>query len=491
LEKNYDVTIIGGGVTGTAIARWISRYELKTILIEKEEDVCSGTSKANSGIIHAGYDPKEGTLMCEMNIKGNPMFDQAQKELHFDFKRCGSFVIAVEEEELKILKKEKEKGDKRGIPGEIITDIKRIKTMEPNITDRVVGVYYCPTAGIVWPFGLCISLAENAYQNGVHFLFESPVVEIKKKTDYFEIKAGSNTINSKYIINAAGVHADLIAKMVGINDFYITPRTGEYILLDKNAMNLKVIMFPIPTEYSKGILVSPTTHGNTFIGPNSVLQDSKDDTSTTSEGLNEIIDGARKLFPSVPIRSAITNFAGLRAISSRNGDFIIEADKNVFGFVNAAGICSPGLSSCLAIAEKIIEILKNDIGIKLIEKPNWQPYRIPQKRLKDMNEQELALEIKKNPKWGRVICRCETVTEAEIVEAIHRPLGAHSLDMIKKRLRPGMGRCQGAFCTPKLLKILSRELKIPIEKVTKNIKGTELIVGRTKNLQSIIWEGEI
>ncbi|MHA1341527.1 MAG: NAD(P)/FAD-dependent oxidoreductase [Promethearchaeota archaeon] len=491
MEKEYDVAIIGGGVTGAAIARWISKYELKTILIEKEEDVASGTTKANSGIIHGGYAAPEGTLRCEMNVKGNPMFDQAQKELKFDFKRCGSFVVAVEEEEIKVLEKEKKQGDKRGIPGEIITDIKRIKTMEPNITDRVVGVYYCPTAGIIWPFGLCIALAENAVQNGVHFLFNSPVVDIKNKNNIFEIKAGSHVINAKCIINAAGLYADEIAKMVGIDDFTIKPRKGEYIILDKNAMDLKIVMFPIPTEFSKGILVAPTTHGNTFIGPNSVLQDSKEDTATTSAGLNEIISGARKLFPSVPIRSAITNFAGLRAISSRDGDFIIEASKTVYGFVNAAGICSPGLSSCLAIAERVIEILKKDVGLTLREKTNWEPRRIPQKRLKDMNENQLAQAIQENPKWGRVICRCETVTEAEIIEAIHRPIGARSLDMIKKRLRPGMGRCQGAFCTPKLLKILSQELKIPVEQIPKNVKGSELVVGRTKNLDSIVWEGEI
>jgi glycerol-3-phosphate dehydrogenase len=283
--------------------------------------------------------------------------------------------------------------------------------------------------------------------------------------------------------------------MVGLNYFTITARKGEYILLDKNAMNLNHILFPIPTEFSKGILVCPTLHGNTFIGPNSNLLDEKDDVSTTSQGLNEIISGAKKMFPNIPLRTAITNFAGLRAISSRGRDFIIEATE-VEGFVNVVGICSPGLSSCLSIAEKVAGIMKEDVGLDLVIKKDWNPYRKPPKRLLQMSEKEISESIKKNPQWGNVICRCETVTEAEIVNVIrgaegcNTPLGARSLDMIKKRLRPGMGRCQGAFCTPKLLKILSRELRIPVEQVTKNVKGSEIIIGRTKGLKSIIWEGD-
>ncbi|MHA1869803.1 MAG: NAD(P)/FAD-dependent oxidoreductase [Promethearchaeota archaeon] len=492
MEYKADIIIIGGGVIGSAIARWLSKYKLDIILVEREEDVCSGTTKANSGIIHGGYAAPEGTLKAELNIKGNPMFDKAQEELKFDFKRIGSFVVAVKEEEIDTLEVEKKKGDKRGVKGEIITDIKRIKTMEPLITDEVKAVYYCPSAGIIWPFGLTIALAENAHDNGVKFLFESPVTEIKVHNgkDYrFEVKAGSHLVFAKYIINAAGVFADKIAEMVGLKDFYIIPRKGEYILLDKGVMHISKILFPIPTKVSKGILVCPTTHGNVFIGPNSRVQEDKEDTATTGAGLNEIIAGARKLLPSVPLRKAITNFAGIRAISSTN-DFVIGTTK-VEGFINVAGISSPGLSAALAIADYVVSILRDKVGLKLVEKPDYNPYRKPQVRLSDLDETKLNQLIKKNPAWGKIICRCETVTEAEIVEAIHRPLGARSLDMVKKRLRPGMGRCQGAFCTPKILKILSRELKIPVEQVTKNIKGSEMVMGRTKNLESIIWEGEV
>lgn len=487
--KEYDIAIIGGGVSGCATARWLSKYDLNIILIEKGEDVASGTSKANSGIIHGGYAAPEGTLRCEMNVKGNPMFDQAYEELKFEFERMGSFVVAVDESEMDKLEEEKKQGDERGIEGEIITDIKTIKTMEPNITDKVVAVYHCPSAGIIWPFGLNIALAENAHKNGVDFLFESPVTDIKNSNGMFTIQAGEKVVNSKYVVNAAGVYADKVANRVGAANFSIKPRKGEYIILDKKAMDIQKILFPIPTPFSKGILVCPTTHGNTFVGPNSNLQDDKEDIATTTDGLNEIISGARKLFPSVPMRDSITNFAGLRAISSRDGDFIVE-ESPVEGFVNVAGICSPGLSSCLAIADRVVGIFRNDIGLELKEKPDYDPYRTPQRRLENMSENDLAEAIEENPQWGRIICRCETVTEAEIVEAINRPIGAKSLDMVKKRLRPGMGRCQGGFCTPKVLKILSRELKVPVKDIPKNTKGSELILGRTKNLDSVVWEGK-
>jgi len=485
----FDIAIIGGGVTGCAIARWLSKYELKTILIEKHEDVASETSKANSAIIHAGYDAPEGTLRSKMNVKGNPMFDQAQKELCFEFKRVGSFVVGFNDDDMKVLHKEKAQADKFKIPAEVITDIKRIKTMEPNISDKVIGVFYAPTAGIVWPFGLTIALAENAHNNGVKFLFSSPVTDIQRNEHGFIIQAGKNQVETQVIINAAGVFADEIANMAGAAEFTIAPRKGEYILMDRNVVPINHILFPTPTPISKGILVCPTVEGHTFIGPNAQDIDNKEDLSTSSAGLNEIIVGGRKLLPSIPIRLAITNFAGIRAISNKNGEFVIGQSK-VDGFINAAGICSPGLSSCLAVAEYITETVKQYTSLRLEEKANWNPIRLPQKRLSEMNEDELSNAIKKRPQWGRVICRCETVTEAEIVDAIHRPIGAHSMDMIKKRLRPGMGRCQGGFCTPKILKILSREMDLPVTKIMKNDTGSPMVIGRLKQLESLPWKGD-
>jgi glycerol-3-phosphate dehydrogenase len=484
----YDIAIIGGGVSGCAIARWLSKYKLKTILIEKHEDVASETTKGNSAIIHAGYAASEGSLRSTMNIKGNPMFDQAQKELHFEFKRVGSFVVAFTDENMQALEHEFKQAKQHNIPGEIITDIKRIKTMEPNISDQVKGVFFAPTAAIVWPFGLTVALAENAFENGVEFLFSSPVTEIQKTKLGFSIKAGEKILESKVVINAAGLFADEIAKMVDADDFTITPRKGEYILMDKGSCPVNYILFPTPTIVSKGILVCPTIEGHTFIGPNAQNQESKEDIATTSAGLNEIIVGGRKLLPSIPIRSAITNFAGLRAVSNRNGDFIIEASK-VENFINVAGICSPGLSSCLAIAEYVVKLVKEHTSLVLEEKPDWNPNRSPQKRLVDMNEDELSSAIQKRSQWGRVICRCETVTEAEIVDAIHRCIPCTSMDMIKKRIRPGMGRCQGGFCTPKVLKILSRELDKPVTEITKNDKGSEMVLARIKQLEDQPWKG--
>lgn len=489
MMKPYDIAIIGGGVIGCSIARWVSKYRLKTILIEKHADVATETTKGNSAIIHAGYASSEGSLQSEMNVKGNPMFDQLQKEINFDFKRVGSFVVAFNDEDMKDLQKEQNQADKRNIPSEIITDIKRIKIMEPNIADNVKAVLYAPSAGIIWPFGLTIGLAENAYDNGVDLLFSSPVTEIQQKSNGFIIQAGQKQLNAKVIINAAGVYADEIARMVGADNFTITPRKGEYILMDRNAIPVNHILFPIPTPVSKGILVCPTIEGHTFIGPNSNAQNDKEDVSTTSAGLNEIIRGGRKLLPSIPLRKAIANFAGLRAVSDRDGDFIIEASE-VENFINVAGICSPGLSSCLAIADLVTDIVKNHTTLSFGEKDSWNPIRFPQQRLKDMNEDTLAQAIKNRPEWGRVICRCETVTEAEIIDAIHRPIGATTLDMIKVRLRPRMGRCNGGFCTPKLLKILSRELDKLVTEIPKNDEGSEMVTDRTKFIENKPWKGE-
>ncbi|MHA1111152.1 MAG: NAD(P)/FAD-dependent oxidoreductase [Promethearchaeota archaeon] len=485
----YDITIIGGGVTGCAIARWLSKYKLKTILVEKHEDVASETTKGNSAVIHAGYAAPDGSLRCKMNVRSNPMFDQAHKELNFGFKRVGSFVVAFTDENMKTLEHELKQAKERNIPGEIITDIKRIKTMEPNISDKVKGIFYAPTAALVWPFGLTVALAENAFENGVEFLFSSPVTDIQKNENGFTIKAGETQIKTKVIINAAGVFADDIAKMVGANDFTITPRKGEYILMDRGSAPINYILFPTPTIVSKGILVCPTLEGHTFIGPNAQNQDDKNDVSTSSAGLNEIIVGGRNLLPSIPIRSAITNFAGLRAVSNRNGDFIIEPSK-VENFINVAGICSPGLSSCLAIAEYVEEIVKKHTSLEMVKNPDWNPNRIPQKRLEDMNEDELSAAIKERPQWGRIVCRCETVSEAEIVDCIHRSIPSTSMDMIKKRIRPGMGRCQGGFCTPKILKILSRELNKPVTEITKNDVGSEMVIARTKHLEVQPWKGD-
>jgi glycerol-3-phosphate dehydrogenase len=393
----------------------------------------------------------------------------------------GTFVVAVSDDQLKELEELKRKGEKNGIPKlEIITDRKQINKLEPSLTDDVAGILFAHTGGIVSPYDLTIGLAENAYVNGVQFSFNFEVTNIEVKENYKIIQSADKEIRAKTIINAAGVYADKISQMVSLDYFTITPRRGEYILLDKKCIELNHVLFPIPTPISKGIVVSPTYEKHIFLGPNAQNIEDKDDCSTTTEGLLEIIDGGRKLIPSLPINQSIVTYAGLRAVSSTN-DFIIEPTK-VEGFINVAGIQSPGLSSSLAIANYVIEIIEKS-GVELLPKPSFNPLReIPPRFAVLSNEarQKLILE---NPEYGNIICRCEHVSEAEVKAAIHRPLGAKTLDGVKYRTRLGMGRCHGGFCTNRVLKILSEELRLPIEKISKKGPKSEFIIGKTKDLR--------
>ncbi|MFX1298861.1 MAG: FAD-dependent oxidoreductase, partial [Promethearchaeota archaeon] len=422
----FDCCVIGAGVIGCAIARQLAKYQLKTIVVEKGADVCSGTSKANSGIVHAGYAAKPKTLKAKFNTAGNMLFDQVCQELKVPFARIGTFVVAVRDEDIDILEDQYQRGLKNGIPQlQIITDKKRIIQMEPALTDRVTAVLYAPTGGIVSPYDLTIGLAENANVNGVQFLFNSEVIGIENKENYKQIATISKKIKAKTVINAAGVHADDISRMFGLNYFTITPRKGEYILLDKHVVELNHVLFPIPTPISKGIVVSPTMENHVFLGPNAQNLEEKEDKSTTTEGLLEIIEGGRKLIPNLPINQSIVTYAGLRAVSNTN-DFIIEATK-VEGFVNVAGIQSPGLSASLAIAEHVIEILK-EIGMDLSPNPHFNPIRETPPRFAILSDKERSKLISENPDYGTIICRCEHVTKAEVKAAIHRPLGTTTFD---------------------------------------------------------------
>jgi len=483
----FDCCIIGAGVIGSAIARQLAKYQINLIVVEKGADVCSGTSKANSGIVHAGYAAKPGTLKAKFNALGNTLFDQVCQELKVPFERNGTFVVAVAEDNVKMLEELYQRGITNGIPNlEIITDKNRIKNMEPSITDEVSSVLFAPTGGIISPYDLTIGLAENAYSNGVQFQFNSEVTKIDVKENYKSIQTIYNEIKAKVVINAAGVYADAISRMAGLDYFSITPRKGEYILLDKKSIELNRVLFPIPTSISKGIVVSPTYEKHIFLGPNAQEVNDKDEKSTTTEGFLEIIKGGRKLIPNLPINQAIVTYAGLRAVSNTN-DFIIEPTK-VEGFINVAGIQSPGLSASLAIAERVIEII-NEIGTELAPNPSFNPIReIPPRFATSSNETRHQL-ISQNPEYGNIICRCEHVSEAEVKAAIHRPLGATTLDGIKFRTRLGMGRCHGGFCTNRVLKILSEELDLPVEDISKKGPSSELVVGKTKDLQRAKVEG--
>ncbi|MFX0083002.1 MAG: NAD(P)/FAD-dependent oxidoreductase [Candidatus Hodarchaeota archaeon] len=476
----YDVIIIGGGVTGCCIARTLSKYDLSICVIEKEAEIASGTTKANSGVVHAGYAAEREYIKRYLCIKGNKLYTQAKKELNFPFERIGSFVVALEDDQIKKLEEERKKGTEDGIPGlELILDKKKIKELEPNLTDDVVGVLYAPTAGLVSPYELTFALAENAANNGVKFFRNHEVVKIKHQDYMFTVRTYQGEFQAKNLINAAGLHAAKISKMLGLDYFSILPRKGEYVLFDRNAIHLNKILFPMPTKVSKGILVCPTLHGNTFAGPNAQNITDSEDTSTTIAGLREILDGGRKLVPNLPLRSSIRNFAGLRAVPDTY-DFIID-NTDIYGFINVAGILSPGLTATFAIAEKVVEFLEL-LGVELNVKDDYNPIRPKPKRFKDFTKEELDKKIQEDPRWGRIICRCETISEKEIIDAIHAPVGANTVDGIKFRCRPGMGRCQGGFCRPRVIEILSRELNKPYEEITKRGEDTNILIGRTKNI---------
>jgi glycerol-3-phosphate dehydrogenase len=481
----FDVLIIGGGVTGCCIARTLSKYDINIALLEKDADIASGTTKANSGVVHAGYAASREYIRRNLCIRGNKLYTQAYEELNFPFVRNGSFVVALEDKQIKYLEEERKLGIEDGVPGlELILDKEKIKYMEPNLTDDAVGVLHAPTAGLVSPYELTFALAENAAMNGVSFFRNEKVKRINRQNYVFKVKTSSNEFKSRNIINAAGLYAAKISKMVGLDYFDIMPRKGEYILFDRNAMHLNKILFPIPTKVSKGILVCPTLHGNTFVGPNAQNITDKKDISTTEAGLKEILEGGRMLVPNLPTKASIKNFAGLRAvpynsITDKIGDFVID-NTDVYGFINVAGILSPGLTSCFAIAEKVEEFLKL-LGVELKVKEDYNPIRPKPERFKEFSKEELDKKIKEDPAWGRIICRCETIPEKEILNAIHAPVGATTVDGIKFRCRPGMGRCQGGFCRPRVIEILSRELYIPPEEITKRGEYTNFLIGKTKD----------
>ncbi|MBA7517156.1 hypothetical protein ES705_09209 [subsurface metagenome] len=444
----YDVIIIGGGVTGCSIARTLSKYDLNICVIEKEAEIASGTTKANSGVVHAGYAAQREYTKRYLCIKGNKLYTQAAKELNFPFERIGSFVVALEDNQIKELEEERKKGTEDGIRGlELILDKKKIKEMEPNLTDDVVGVLHAPSAGLVSPYELTFAMAENAATNGVKFFRNHEVVKIKHQEYTFTVRTYQGEFQARNLINAAGIHAARISKMLGLDYFSIMPRKGEYVLFDRNAIHLNKILFPMPTRVSKGILVCPTLHGNTFAGPNAQNITDREDISTTTAGLKEILDGGRKLVPNLPLRSSIRNFAGLRAVPDTY-DFIID-NTDIYGFINVAGILSPGLTASFAIAEKVVEFLEL-LGVELNVRDDYNPIRPKPERFKDFTKEDIDKKIQEDPRWGRIICRCETIPEKEIINAIHAPVGANTVDGIKFRCRPGMGRCQGGFCRPRV-----------------------------------------
>lgn len=474
-KDQYDVLIIGAGVTGCAIARELSHTGLKIALSDACDDVAMGASRANSAIVHAGYDCVPGTLMAKLNVHGNEMFDDMCESLNVPLLRVGSFVIAFGEEDEKELNNLLERGKANGVPGLEIISGERAREMEPKLSDDVTAALWAPTAGITCPYELTIAMSENARANGADILLRKRAAAIDYANDEFTVKFEDGTsVSAKYVVNAAGVYADEVARLIGDDSFTISPRKGEYMLLDKQALCVGTVIFQTPSKLGKGVLVSPTVDGNIFAGPTAQDKVEKNDTQTTPEGLAELKKFSLKSVPTLNLRQVITSFAGVRAQPS-TGDFIIRpSDKNA-RFIHAAGICSPGLSSAPAIAEYVRGLIK-EAGADTAERANAIYVREHAKPFRQMDAEERAEAYKRNPLYGRIICRCETVTEAEIVDAIHR--GATTVDGVKRRTRAGMGRCQGGFCAPRVMEILSRELGVPTESLTKFGGKSYMVAGK-------------
>ncbi|WP_122626537.1 NAD(P)/FAD-dependent oxidoreductase [Lucifera butyrica] len=468
-KMKTDVVIVGGGITGTAIARELSKYELKVVLLEKEPDIAVGTTKANSAIVHAGFDAHPGTLKATLNVRGNALYHQIADELGLDIKWTGSLVVAVNEEEMRSLEELLERGRGNGVPGLKMLSRDEVLAQEPNLSQATLGALWAPSAGIMLPFGAAVAFAQSAVKNGVQVIRECPVKGFTMKNGRISgVRTPRGEMAASFVINAAGIHADDISRLAGDSSFEIKPRKGEYILFDKKVSALiNNVLFPTPTKVSKGILVSPTVHGNIFIGPNAQDIDDKEDVATTPDGLAEIIAGAQRLVPRLPLGAAITQFSGLRAAAT-GGDFIIRPSAVVAGLIHAAGIQSPGLTSAPAIAELVADILRRE-GLAMKPKASFDPVVPRYIPFRELSAEEKQRLIALNPLYGRVICRCETVTEAEIVAAIHSPCGARTIDGVKRRTRAGMGRCQGGFCGPRVTAILARELNIPITQVRKDM----------------------
>lgn len=472
----YDVAIIGSGITGSACAYFLSKYRLKIAVIEKNNDVCCGTTKANSAIIHAGYDPHPETLMAKLNVKGSEMAKEICAKLDVPYNQIGSLVVAFSEEEAKTVEELFERGNANGVPDLKILNRKELKEAEPMISDEALCALYAPSAAIVNPWEYGLAMAETAVRNGAEILLESEVTSIKKENGVFKITAGEKEIEAKYVINAAGVNCDDVHNMIAPPKFKVIPSAGEYYLLDKSeGKRARHVIFQCPNKDGKGVLVSPTVHGNLIVGPNADARD-KDDTSTKTRCLDFVREKAVKSVPSINFRENIRNFTGVRAATEID-DFIIEFACE--GFLDLAGIKSPGLSAAPAIAELAVKML-GESGLALEEKESFTDERT-HLRFKHLSDEEKNNAVKKNSAYGRVICRCETITEGEIIDALNSPIPPVSLDGIKRRAGTGMGRCQGGFCGPKVLEIMAKYKNEPFEAVLQDNTGSVILTGKTKS----------
>ena len=472
-----DLIIIGGGVCGCSLLYEISRYKISVLLLEKENDVACGTTKANSGIVHAGYDPEPGTGMARFNVEGNALIEKLSSDLDIAYKKIGSLVVGFDETDRKTIEKLLEKGIKNGVPNLKIISGEELFRLEPNLNREVICALYAPSAGVVAPWELAFAQAECAVQGGAKVELNCAVKAIKKTGEFFTVTTNKGDYSASYVVNAAGVESDTVSQMLEPKFFTITPKSGEYFLLDTIENRLvNTVIFPCPSKLGKGVLVSPTAHGNIIVGPDS-KDFSKGDFSTTAAGLDYVRKNALRCIPSINFRMSIRNFSGIRADAGLE-DFIVGESKETPGFFNMAGIKSPGLTSAPAIAKKISSLI---LEKGLSREPN--PKFVAKRRItrfKELGNAEKSRVIQDNPLYGTIVCRCETVTEGEIIDALNRPLPPHSLDALKRRCRAGMGRCQRGFCGPKALSLIAKHYGIPPEEVPEDRKGMYIVTGETK-----------
>lgn len=471
----YDVLIIGCGITGAAAAFQLSRYRLKVAVLERENDVADGTTKANSAILHAGYDPEPGTLMARLNVRGAALAKELCAKLDVPYRPCGSFVLAFSPEDEATLRTLLQRGQANGVPELRLLTGDEARAMDPNLSDKVVAALWAPTAAICSPWEYCLALAETAVVNGAELHLDTAVTGLERQAGGWLVRTNRGDFRSRYVINAAGVFAQAVHEMAAPSSFTIRPSRGQYFLLDKSEGNrVSHVIFQCPGPSGKGVLVAPTVHGNLIVGPNADPVEG-DDVSTTADGLAYVRNTALKSVPSVNFRESIRNFAGVRATADR-GDFILEWAAP--HFLDLAGICSPGLTAAPAIAEYAAQLLADD-GLALAEKDNFICHR-RRTRFHDLSPAEKSSLVEREPAYGRVICRCETVTEGEILEALRSPIPPRSVDGVKRRVGAGMGRCQGGFCGPRVVEILSRELGVTPDHIVQDKAGSWLLAGQTK-----------
>ena len=479
----YDVVVIGAGISGAMCAYKLAKYDLSVCVLEAGEDIAAGSTRANSAIVHAGYDAKEGTLKALLNVRGCEMMEEIAKTLDVHYKKCGSLVIGFNEKDREHIELLKARGEKNGVKGLRIIEADELHELEPYVAQDAQCALLAPSAGIVCPYDLAFAVSENAATNGADFHFNFKVEKIEKEDGIFKVSCAERTVSGRYVLNCAGLYCDEIARLAGDPlPFEIIPRRGEYMLLDKAENKIASrTLFVTPSEKGKGILVSPTADGNIIVGPNANIVEEKSDTSVTYEGLDEIADGARLIVPSINLKANITSFAGVRPTPS-SGDFYIQSSDAVENLIHVAGIESPGLASSPAIGEYVVEILKES-GLELKKRENYIKTRSKNGNFKlfcDMTDDERREAISKNPAYAKIICRCENITEADILNAIYRPIPAHTVDMVKRRTRSGMGRCQGGLCRTRVADIISKELKIPLSEVRKFTKNSKILYGKTK-----------